>query len=290
MITYKSSDARPPYRWKETDLTYRVKENAVRATALQLRPYLAEGVILIHGGGTHGHRTVRRWSVGAVKGSEQRRIWEVKWRMLQLTAAIVKLLGENGLPAVSVSPSDVIRMSGSAIDSFETGPISDILRIGCVPVLRGDLAPGDDGSWSVVSGDEIMIELIRKGNEGSIPRVDQAVMCLDVDGFYRNYGGKDQELIREIGPNDFHNSLPVWMAGINGNNDTHDVTGGILRKVRSCHRIAAQECDVWLVGDPLEGSIELALSGKGSGTLFRAFDGDAGCRDGGCMVREVDGE
>ncbi|MBN1538742.1 MAG: hypothetical protein JW939_01250, partial [Candidatus Thermoplasmatota archaeon] len=249
-----------------------------------------DGIILVHGGGTHGHRTMKRWEAGAIRGTEQRKIWEVKWRMLQLTETIVRILGENGVPAVSVSPSDIIRLSGRSIASFETGSILDILKSGCVPLLRGDLVPDIDGHWSVVSGDDMMVELVRKGREGKLPVTDTAIMCFDLNGFYRNFGKKEQELIDEIGPDEYHTDFQTWKDQSYNINGQRDATGGILGKVRSCHRIAALGCNVWLAGGPLERSLGPVLSGEGAGTLFRAFEGKKECIEGTCKTRMVDRE
>ncbi|MGA1792746.1 MAG: hypothetical protein ACMUHM_02245 [Thermoplasmatota archaeon] len=289
LITYKGSDAAPPYRWNETNVRYRVKEASIRETARSITPHLEDGMVLIHGGGTHGHRTVRRWAEGVVKGGEAKKIWEVKWRMLQLTETVVRLLGEEGINAVAVSPSDVMRLSGRSIRTFDDSPVREILRSGCVPVLRGDLVPDDEtGGWSVVSGDEIMVELVRKGVHGSLPAASEAIMCLDIEGFYRNLGESDQELLAEIGPDEFHASMPVWRSRITSGEEKGDVSGGVLRKVEACHRIAAMQCNAWMTGGRVKDSLKKILAGEGSGTLFRAFRGEEDCVLGKCLLsREV---
>ncbi|MGA1819842.1 MAG: isopentenyl phosphate kinase [Thermoplasmatota archaeon] len=285
LITYKGSDTGPPYRWNETNVRYRIKEAVIRETARVISPHSKEGIVLIHGGGTHGHRTVKRWEKGVVKGGEAKRIWEVKWRMLQLTETVVRTLGEEGINAVAVSPSDVIRLSGRSISSFDDSAVREVLRAGCVPVLRGDLVPDDQtGGWSVVSGDEIMVELVRKGIHGSLPAASAAIMCLDIEGFYRNLGGSDQELLAEIGPDDFHRSLPGWRFKISSGEEKGDVSGGVLRKVEACHRIAAMQCNAWMTGGRIKGSLDRILNGERSGTLFRAFQGPQECILGKCLI------
>jgi len=284
LITYKGSDAAPPYRWNETNVRYRIKEGAIRETAATILPHIKEGIVLIHGGGTHGHRTVRRWSKGVVKGGEPKRIWEVKWRMLQLTETVVKILGEAGVNAVPISPSDVMRLSGRSIISFEEASVRDVIKAGCVPVLRGDLVPDEpSGGWSVVSGDEIMVELVRKGIQGSLPRSTTAIMCLDIEGFYRNIGESDQELLGEIGPEMYHKNMPVWRSRISSGEERGDVSGGVLRKVEACHSIAAMQCDAWMTGGRIGDSLGRILEGESSGTLFPAFEGPPECVQGRCL-------
>ncbi|MGA1872421.1 MAG: hypothetical protein ACMUHY_02005 [Thermoplasmatota archaeon] len=286
LITYKGSDSLPPYRWNEISIRYRIKENSIKSAAALLGPFSSDRIVIIHGGGTHGHRTVKRWSSGVVKGDEPRRIWEVKWRMLQLTESVVRILGQKGLPAVSVSPSDILRVRKGSIDRFDPSSIREILEAGCVPVLRGDLAADTEGGWSVVSGDEIMVELVKKGIEGTLPRSEKAIMCLDIEGFYEDLGGEGEKVHDEITRDLYHRNMPLWRSDIPTGETKGDVTGGILRKVSACHRIAAMECDAWLTGGDLDSSLGPILQGGHSGTLFRGFKGTSECIEGSCLLGE----
>jgi isopentenyl phosphate kinase len=282
IITYKRSDSAPPYRWKESNLHYRIKDNSIRSIAEVIGNYVENGLILVHGGGTHGHRTVKRWETGAAKGKECQRVWEVKWRMLQLTERIVHIMGEMKVPVVAISPSDIIELDGRSIKKFNPEPIQKLLDHKCIPMLRGDLAPNSEGGWSVVSGDEIMVELVRKGTMNELPRIRSAVMCLDIDGFYRGLGEPDQELLGSVGPDDYHSSFSEWKENIRSSKEKGDVSGGVLRKVEACHRIAAMGTNSWMIGGRIDVSLSKVLSGESSGTLFKGFNGNQNCIDGKC--------
>lgn len=282
VVTYKSSDSAPPFRWKESSLHYRVRDKEIRAVSKVIRQHPEEKFILVHGGGTHGHRTVNRWRMGVAKGKECIKIWEVKWRMLQLTERIVHIMGEEKMPVVSVSPSDIMELDGRSIVNMNVNPIRNLIENGCIPILRGDLANDLKNGWAVVSGDEIMVELARKGAEGDIPPVDSAVMCLDIDGFYERLGESDQDLMAEIDQEKYHQNIQRWITTISSRSEKKDATGGVIRKVESCHRIASMGCDAWMIGGSLDTSLSRVLNGEHSGTKFTAFQGSKECQTGEC--------
>jgi isopentenyl phosphate kinase len=282
IVTYKGADSSPPYRWKESALHYRIKENDIRIISRILRKHSDENFILVHGGGTHGHRTVKRWSTGAAKGKECLKIWEVKWRMLQLTERIIHMMGEEKVPVVSVSPSDILELDGQSIMKMNVEPIQNLVKDGCIPILRGDLAVDINGGWSVVSGDEIMVELVRKGFCGELEPIDTAVMCLDINGFYEKLGESDQNLLENIGPQEYHDNIGKWRSKISSSSKNKDASGGVIRKVESCHRIASMGCEAWMIGGSLENSLSNVMNGNHSGTRFKAFHGSEECQRGEC--------
>jgi isopentenyl phosphate kinase len=282
IVTYKGADSGPPYRWKESTLHYRVKDNDIRTISRILRKHSEEKFILVHGGGTHGHRTVKRWNTGAAKGKECLKIWEVKWRMLQLTERIIHIMGEEKVPVVSVSPSDIMELDGRSIVSMNLEVIQNLVKDGCIPILKGDLAVDINGGWSIVSGDEIMVELVRKGSRGDLEQIDTAVMCMDINGFYDELGGSGENLLKDIGPKEYHENIAKWRSMISSSSKNKDASGGVLRKVESCHRIASMGCEAWMIGGLLENSLSNVLDGKHSGTRFKAFQGSDECQRGEC--------
>ncbi|MFW3147122.1 MAG: isopentenyl phosphate kinase [Thermoplasmatota archaeon] len=264
IITYKEDGSAPPYYWNESKLHYRIREHELKSAAGVLRSHLDKGMIIIHGGGTHGHRTVRRWEMEVARGTEAMRAWEVKWRMVQLTQEVISSLGSEKIPAVEVSPSDLFIMEGSSIIESNLEPLNRIMDRGCVPILRGDLAPDRNGGWSVISGDEIMVSLAEGSKEHLLPPVQGAVMCMREEGVYSDYGTKKRLLIKEFDPETFHS----FVESHNGGELPGDVTGGLLRKLRSCHRIASIGIPARIIGGDLNVTIEEALSTGDPGTLF----------------------
>lgn len=281
IITYKGEDSFLDHSWDETRRTYRIREHIIREIGRELKPFTDNGVVIIHGGGTHGHRTVLRWRSGVARGSEAKMAWEVKWRMEQLTERILHILGREGLPVVSVSPSDLTISNGGEIERFDPSPIQELIERGNIPVLRGDLIPDINGGWSVVSGDDLMVRLSEIGGTGLIRKPEKCIMMMKENGFYSSYGTSKQTLVKSIDDEKFHDNHTKWSRGRSGN---EDVTGGIHRKLISCHRIASNGIDAYMIGGRPKNLTSL-LAGEEVGTRFPSFRGNADCHLGLC-VRE----
>lgn len=258
MITYKCDSASLPIRWNETHVKYRIREDSIRDAGRVIRKHINNGVIIVHGGGTHGHRTVRRWRTGVAKGPDPMMSWEVKWRMVQLTQKVIDILGSEKVPAIEVAPSDISIMNGSNIEDLDITPIRRILERGGVPVLRGDLAPDIKGGWSVISGDDILVKLSRSFRKTEIEKV---ILCMNEEGIFKGYGTPEQELI-PIADHDLERD------DIYSTDTLLDESGGIAGKVDACRRIQGMGITSQIIGGRIAESLEMALSGKGTGTIF----------------------
>ena len=260
-ITFKKEDGAPPYRENEKDLNYRVREDRVRDLALSIRNI--EGpLILVHGGGTHGHRTVTRWRSGLVKGKEPMMAWEVRWRIDQLTTDIIKVLGKEKIPAISIPTSNVVISDEGRIDSIRSDVIETVVDRGCIPVLRGDLAPDIKGGWSVVSGDTLIKKLCEIYNDGE-RRISRVIMLMDNDGFRDPETGRR---IGEINEGMFNSRKDVWIKALE--TSSGDVSGGIWGKVQDCVDISSLGIEAFLIGGNVKEDMEAVLSGKRAGTRF----------------------
>lgn len=279
-VTYKGTDSNLPMRWDETDLEYRIREDLIIKVAGILKDHIDDGLILVHGGGTHGHRTVVRWRSGIARGKKIMMPWEVKWRMVQLSERIVRLLGKGGIPAVSVSPGDLILADDGSIHSFDVSSLERYVERGVVPVMRGDLVPDISGDWSVVSGDDMIFEISRLSKEGILPDVKRVILCMKEDGFYRNYGTGNQRLMPEITPEYYHGDYRQYSVNVE---DMNDVSGGIYGKVAIAHRIASMNIPVNLIGgDEVHSDMAELMGGGSAGTLVVPFTGENRCRTGQC--------
>jgi len=286
-VTYKHQDIGPPYFGNEMARTYRIREDVIASIGRTLKKHLAQGLILVHGGGTHGHRTVARWRSGIVKGPPQRMAWEVRWRMDQLSDGISRVLGRSGVPVTPIRPSDIMVSNGGSIKEFDLRAVKDCLSRGCVPMLRGDLVPDVSGGWSVVSGDTMMFEICKGSVKGDLPPVDNVIMCMEKEGFMKDYGTADQELIKVVDPDLFHERLGDWSSAMMSHGSAGDVSGGVLSKVRWCHRMSSLGIEVRMIGSDLGRSLDAALQGADAGTLFPPRQGPEDCIEGRCAERRT---
>lgn len=261
-ITYKKDDCAPPYRCNELSLHYRIREDRLHQVARVMKEHLDEKFILIHGGGTHGHRTVTRYRKLDLRAKDNLRAWEIKWRMEQLTLAISSVMGCEKVPTISIPPGDIMKSDNGSIVDLYPEPLEELLNRDCVPVLRGDLVPDINGGWSVVSGDTIIEEICKKGfSNGIIP--SKVIMMMDVEGFMDPDSGK---LIGEINSGRFESMKERWESALKS--DTGDVSGGIWGKVSTMKRIADLGVEGFIIGKDAKGSLEKVLQGGRAGTRF----------------------
>ncbi len=283
-ITFKRSSSSVRFERDEGRRIYPVKKNVLSACAKVLRKHAKDGLIIVHGGGTHGHRTVMRWREGVARGHGPMMPWEVRRRMDELTSVVVRVLGEGGVPAYPVPPPDIMTSESGSISFIDPTPIVSFLERGMVPVLRGDLVPDVSGGWSVVSGDDIILRLADLARDAQIDAVDRVVMCMDVEAFYSSGPSVGSSRVPSIDAEAFHRSYSSWERDIDP--ARVDVSGGILKKLRTSHAIASKGIPVNLVGgDPQ--NIDLALAGSDVGTLFVPFQGPAECSKANCIYPGV---
>ena len=286
LITYKSSDSDIPLRWNEKKMNYRTRDDKIRLVGRAISDCYEGDMIMIHGGGTHGHRTVTRWREGIARGSDKMKPWEVRWRMSQLTERILNITGEVGIPTIEISPLDVFTTNGKSITTSNPTPIIQALERRTVPLLRGDLVVDEGGGWNVLSGDDQAIELAKCSRDQILPEIDRMIMCLDVTGLMETRNGETR-VIKEVSESDFHGDLFKKLAGWEkGSEKSVDVSGGIITKTVSAHMIAAMGCPVNIIGgENVDEDLRRILEGKEAGTLFLPFKGSSKCKKGKCIER-----
>lgn len=200
-------------------------------------------LILVHGAGSFGHPHADRHGVdessGTRDGSAAHAIHEAVER---LNHRIVEALNSSGANALPVHPMSCGWRDGELF--LETGAIEALRREGFTPVLHGDLVATVGEGATVVSGDEIAVELGARFGE-------RVGMCTEPGGVLNADGNRIERVTSLEDVPDLSDS------------DKPDVTGGIRGKV---------ECLLSLPdGGRVFGTDELGewLDGDGVGTLVR---------------------
>jgi isopentenyl phosphate kinase len=178
----------------------------------------AAGLVLVHGGGSFGHHHASEHGLSTTDGSRDvAAVTDVHGAMGVLSDAVLAALRERGVPAVPVHPLSLAARESGANGSL-TLPLASVrtlLAEGFVPVVHGDLVATAGAGVTVVSGDELVVELAaglgadRVGVCSTVPGV------LDVDGDVI-------PTIDAFGP----------VAEAVGASDATDVSGGMAAKVR----------------------------------------------------------
>ncbi|PSQ55768.1 acetylglutamate kinase [Halobacteriales archaeon SW_8_68_21] len=175
-------------------------------------------IVVVHGGGSFGHHHASERGVSTTEGTRDAdAAAAVHAAMKRLNAHVLERLRERGVPAVPVHPlSLAARADGAAGGlALPLGSTATLLGEGFVPVLHGDgVATAGDGV-TVVSGDELVVDLAtglgarRVGVCSTVPGV------LDSDG----------DVIRKV-------DAFAAVADALGASDATDVSGGMAAKVR----------------------------------------------------------
>ena len=193
------------------------------------------GIVLIHGGGSFGHPKVKELMEN---GKDLRgHGWEVVNVMGSMTLKVVEALGE---PFAAYSTTSLWVNDGIVIE-----PIVDALESGWVPVLQGNVVP----QGRVVSGDEIVVELVRK------LRAERALLATDVPGIYPSWPPRGEPLkaVR---------ACEVEAGGSEG----IDVTGGMRKKLEELNKVP-KGVEVRVFDGKETENVRKALRGEPLGTL-----------------------
>jgi isopentenyl phosphate kinase len=206
----------------EKDRPETLDEGALAAACDAIGDALDEGtverLVVVHGGGSFGHHHASEHGVSTSAGTRDPvAVSDVHGAMKALNGAVLDRLRDRDVPAVPVHPLS-LSARPDGVDGDLDLPLSStatLLGEGFVPVLHGDGVATAGEGVTVVSGDELVVELAvglgarRVGVCSTVPGV------LDADG----------EVIPAIGSFDA-------VADALGASDATDVSGGMAAKVR----------------------------------------------------------
>ena len=206
----------------EKDRPETVDEPALAAAADAVADALDRGavgrLVVVHGGGSFGHHHASAHGVSTTVGTRDAgAVSDVHGAMATLNRAVLASLHDRDVPAVPVHPlSLAARPAG--VDGDLDLPLSStatLLGEGFVPVLHGDGVATADEGVTVVSGDELVVELAAGLD------ADRVGVCSAVPGVLDD----DGSVIPTIDSFDA-------VADALGASDTTDVSGGMAAKVR----------------------------------------------------------
>lgn len=117
-------------------------------------------LVVVHGGGSFGHHHAAEHGVSTTSGSrEERAVLDIHCAMAELNEHVVDALGSAGLSAVPVHPLSAGSRNEDGELSLPTAQVERMLGEGFVPVLHGDVIAHECEGVTVLSGDELVVEL-----------------------------------------------------------------------------------------------------------------------------------
>ncbi len=200
---------------------YNITENIIKTLHK-----INKNLIIIHGGGSFGHIKAKEYGLpGPITKDTLEGMTLVHNDMVYLNLKISQLFLENGFANMSIPISTIINGENKNYEA-----VKRYMDIGVTPVLYGDTYISNNGI-GIYSGDDIACDLAKIFNPESV------VFFSDIDGIYNK------------NPKKFKDAM--LLKTINGEfqyeNNTSDVTGGIMNKYIKMKEIADMNIPVYLL-------------------------------------------
>jgi len=161
-----------------TDKTrlFAIKRKTIASTARVLANH--RDYLLVHGAGSFGHILVNKYNlIGPVRSQRQLVGYaKTKASLLKLESETVSILSEEHIPVAPVAASSCLMADRGRIASQNFEIIASMLKLGLVPCIGGDIVQDISLGASVVSGDQIAVNLAMAFHAHTI------IFGTDVDG------------------------------------------------------------------------------------------------------------
>jgi isopentenyl phosphate kinase len=198
-------------------------------------------LLLVHGAGSCGHPEASRYQISEGVSKENRAgIFETHQAVARLNVQFVKSLRKAGVEAVGVNLLSAGFADNGRLTHGKFPQIDEMIRLGIIPVLHGDVVMDQSRGASIISGDQLVNVL------SPALGMTRIGLATDVPGVL-----DDTDVIPVITPGTIM-TLKIGSSGYT------DVTGGMGGKVRELLRLAEKgiSSDIFhasRIGDFLDG-------------------------------------
>jgi len=236
---------------------YTARHEEIRRLTKEVREALDNdpGIKLIigNGGGSFPHQPAKKGDLanGIKEAWQFEHFVETQRAASELNHLIVEALIREGVPAFAFQPSSAGYTEGGEIKQFNMTAINELLKLGAVPVVHGDIMLDTKQGCSIVSTEKILCYLAKE------LKVTRVVIGTNVDGVFDS----DGKVLKCITKKNF-DSAKKHIRGA----ETTDVTGGMLHKVESMLGLSSLGPEVFIVNALTPGNVKKALSGEWVGT------------------------
>ncbi len=218
-----------------------------------------EKIIIVHGGGSFGHPQAKKYNLheGLIHPKALIGVSETVDVMRILSLILSRSMREKGLPIFPLQTSGVALKRGGRVDIFYTDIIKAALSKGFIPLLWGDVVLDHEKGASIISGDEIILEISKQ------IRVSRVIFGTDVDGVYKDI--ERREIYRRIS---LENIGEVFERIFKAS--PRDVTGGMKAKLEICLSLAEKGINVQIINILKPNYLLRALRGEVVGTIIES--------------------
>ncbi|HDN18355.1 MAG TPA: hypothetical protein ENF41_04765 [Candidatus Bathyarchaeota archaeon] len=232
VVTYKNLPLKPNITSIKR-LSQEISESGIRE------------LVIIHGGGSYGHYEAHRLSLMPPKpGKDRIAICNVMEAMDDLTLLISRYMHLSDLPVVPFPTYTYLETLDSGIFYLNLLLIEEAIRLGFIPLLRGDVVFDKSTGYTIASGDLLVTILATSLN------VQRVILCISEDGVI----GEDGKVISL-----YSFTKPPKLASLPSS--TMDVTGGLDAKLSYLKPVAKNGVEILIINGLKENRLLNALKG-----------------------------
>ncbi|MGF3553958.1 MAG: isopentenyl phosphate kinase [Thermoplasmatota archaeon] len=208
-------------------------------------------IILVHGAGSFGHILAKKYNLNEGYKNQIHGFSLTHALVQKLNLLVLNSLHENGIPAVSLPPHNILKLKNHKFSSFNDSIFNDYLKIGFTPVTFGDVVLDETLGFSICSGDLLMQIL------SYYFKPEKAIFIIDEDGLFTSNPkiNKNAEFISS--------ATIEKLKKLTVSADKHDdVTGGMAGKIETIKNIAKLGIDTILLNGNKPDRLFNVLVGK----------------------------
>ena len=140
-----------------------------------------KNMIILTGVGSPGHFTVLKYALH--KGfsgnrSQHMGLLDAQIAVNRLRQSLLEAFFKFNVPVVQVYASSIYESDKMRVVRGDTTNLERFLNIGVIPIISGDMVPDKTMGYSVLSGDQILLDLAKKFQPKKI------ILGSDVDGLF----------------------------------------------------------------------------------------------------------
>jgi isopentenyl phosphate kinase len=232
----------------------RLRPKVLRRLAEELASAPDVPVVLLHGAGSFGHPSARRFGLAlapepdAAPARRARGAAIVSGEVRRLHLAVVRELVRAGASPWSVPLANHARNREGRTVALDPAPFRDALGRAVLPVSFGDVVPDEAWGWSILSADTIAVHLARDLGARRV------LFVSDVPGILRPSTGRRPEVVEEV--------TASTLEVLGGPRGGPDVTGGIRAKAEAMWAISGGGVDAGLISGLKDGELSRAVRGE----------------------------
>lgn len=235
---------------------FSLREDVIESTIQQIIDS-GKKIILIHGGGSFGHPLAKKYDISnGLNISIENQVLglaETHRAMNKFNSVIVNKFIEKNSPALSIQASSIFVRKSNINVLYSIQPIEMCLNLDMIPILYGDIIFDTQNSFSILSGDDIALEICRNLNEYNVSKV---IYAMETDGIWIENEEKGKILCKKV------RSVDLESLDLANLEEKIDVTGGIRGKINIIKRLCECNVQVQLINGLKNNNILKALKNQ----------------------------